>query len=247
MGAYYLDNQGQIYADVAYRLGVIVKQYDSIIAKNHEQNFDSTMSISFLQNLLTIYSEFWKNESYGIPPFWLDPFYHCKTSISENNYFGIEPTMLLENNFVRENQTISTFLTHIRNALSHPTSVATDGGIQSTGYYSLFDQFGRISNYVFIDSPDVKVNNNGTNRPKSFNSLALFNNYKENHQMRKHPFKYEEVNGKIELRNHRIYKVCLSVDQLKKLVIDLSKLIAQPIQKNWNGNDFNLNILDHAA
>ncbi|NBW59076.1 MAG: hypothetical protein EBR41_00655 [Crocinitomicaceae bacterium] len=101
MAAYYLDEKGQIYADVAYRLGVIVKQYDCLIENDDEMNFDSTMCISFLQNLLTIYCEYWKNERFGLPAFWRAPLYNKETLISESNYFGIEPSMVIENNIIK--------------------------------------------------------------------------------------------------------------------------------------------------
>jgi hypothetical protein len=247
MAEYYLDKEGQIYADIAYRLGVIVKQYNNHIDDNDANNFDSTLHLTFLQNLLTIYSEMWKNKSYGLPSIWSTPLYNCETLITNSNFYGIEPKLVLVNNFVRETETILSFLTHVRNALSHPTSVATGSAIQSTGYYSLSDEFGKISKYVFIDSPDVKVSRNGLNRAKIFNSKEDFNAFKGRNEMKQHPFSCEEVNGKFELRNHRIYKVCLSVDQLKKLVLNLSKFLAQPIQNNWNGSVFNPNILDYAA
>lgn len=245
MAAYYLDEKGQIYADVAYRLGVIVKQYDYYVEKNNERNFDSTMCLTFLQNLLTIYSEFWRNKKFGLPKIWLDSLYNCETSISENNYFGIEPNMVLETNLIKD-VTMLSFLTHIRNALSHPTSTESNSTVQSTGYYSLSDEFGRISKYVFIDSPDVKVNRDGTNRTLIFDTIEKFNTFKSSDQVKNHPFSYEEVNSKIELRNHRIYKVCLSVEQLKNLTIKLSTILAQPIQKQWDGLIFNEKILDAA-
>ncbi len=247
MAEYYLDSEGQIYADIAYRLGVIVNQYENSIDYRDPNNFDSTLCLTFLQNLLTIYSEMWKNKSFGLPSFWLTPLYDCETHISKENFFGINSQMVLENNFMREPETISSFLTHVRNALSHPTSVSSESVIQSTGYYSLSNELGKISEYVFIDSPDVKVTRHGKNRVKIFNSKEEFLTFKSRNEMKQHPFSCEEVNGKFELRNHRIYKVCFTVDQLKVLVLNLSKLLAQPVQKNWNGAVFNPNILDHAA
>jgi hypothetical protein len=247
MGAYYLDEKGQIYADVAYRLGVIVKQYDSLIENDDEMNFDSTMCVSFLQNLLTIYCEYWKNERYGLPPFWRDPLYNKDTLISASNYFGIEPSMVIENNIIKEKESTFNFLTHLRNALSHPTTITEVTETQSTGYYSKSNSLGRISEYIFIDSPDVKVDNNGRNRPKQFLSLKEFETFLNNQNAKGHPFNYEEVNGKFELRNHRFYKVRLTSSQLKLLVVNLSSLLAQPVQKNWDGRVLNPKILDYAA
>lgn len=246
MAAYYEDHQGQIYADVAYRLGIIVKQYDYHILGDDDMNFDSTMCVSFLQNLLTIYCEYWKNEKYGVPEFWKEPLYNKDTLILTTNYFGIDPSMVIENNIVQENSTFN-FLTHLRNSLSHPTAITANSETQSTGYYSIADNSGRISKYIFIDSPDVKVNQYGKNRPKKFSNFKLYQDFIAISHNKKHPFTYEEINGEFELRNHRVYKVCLSSRQLKMLVVNLSSLLAQPVQKNWDGKVLNPKILDYAA
>lgn len=246
MAAYYLDEKGQIYADVAYRLGVIVKQYDYYVEKNNERNFDSTMCVSFLQNLLTIYCEYWKNERFGLPDFWKGPLYNKETLISATNYFGIDPSMVIENNIVEEKVSTIKFLTHLRNSLSHPTAITANSETQSTGYYSIADNSGRISKYIFIDSPDVKFDQHGKNRPKKFSNFEEFNKFIINPINKKHPFTYEEIDGEFELRNHRVYKVCLSVERLKNLTIKLSTLLAQPIQKQWDGLIFNEKILDAA-
>jgi hypothetical protein len=247
MAAYYEDHQGQIYADVAYRLGVIVEQYDYYIESDNDRNFDSTLCVSFLQNLLTIYCEYWKNESYGLPAIWKEPLFDKNTLISARNYFGIEPSMVIENNIVKEDFTTYNFLTHLRNALSHPTAINANSETQSTGYYSIADTFGRISEYVFIDSQDVKVDKRGRNRTKQFSTLQKFEEFLFGDKAKGHPFSYEEVNGMLELRNHRIYKICLTSRQLKNLVVKLSSLLAQPVQKNWNGKELNPKILEYAA
>ena len=247
MAAYYEDQQGQIYADVAYRLGIIVKQYDYHIEGDDDMNFDSTMCVSFLQNLLTIYCEYWKNEKYGVPEFWKEPLYNKDTLISATNYFGIDPSMVIENNIVNERVSTFNFLTHIRNSLSHPTAITVNSEIQSTGYYSIADNSGRISKYIFIDSQDVKVDKDGKNRQKKFTKIEDYVTFVNNSNNKKHPFNYELINGKFELRNHRVYKVCLTSRQLKMLVVNLSSLLAQPVQKNWNGRVLNPKILDYAA
>ena len=247
MAAYYEDHQGQIYADMAHRLGVIVKQYDYYIDEDDDMNFDSTMCVTFLQNLLTIYCEYWKNEKFGLPAIWREPLYYRDTLISSKNYFGIEPSMVIENNIVKEVVSTFNFLTHLRNALSHPTAINAYSQTQSTGYYSIADSSGRISEYVFIDSQDVKVDRHGRNRPKQFSNIEKFEGFLNGDMANGHPFTFEEVNGMLELRNHRVYKICLTSRQLKNLVVKLSSLLAQPVQKNWNGKELNPKILEYAA
>jgi hypothetical protein len=155
--------------------------------------------------------------------------------------------MVVENNIVAEENSTFNFLLHLRNSLSHPTAITANSEIQSTGYYSIADNSGRISKYIFIDSPDVKVGQNGKNRPKKFSNFKLYEDFITNSNYKKHPFTFEEINGEFELRNHRVYKVCLSSRQLKMLVVNLSSLLAQPVQKNWDGKVLNPKILDYAA
>ena len=74
--------------------------------------------------------------------------YNKDTLISATNYFGIDPSMVIENNIVNERVSTFNFLTHIRNSLSHPTAITVNSEIQSTGYYSIADNSGRISKYI---------------------------------------------------------------------------------------------------
>lgn len=55
MAEYFLEPDGQIYGDVAYRLGKIIHQYENCIEAYDEENFITTLCISSLQSLLTIY------------------------------------------------------------------------------------------------------------------------------------------------------------------------------------------------
>lgn len=241
MAEYYLDKEGQIYADIAYRLGVIVKQYDKYIDGGDPYNFDSTLCLTFLQNLLTINSELFRKGN-GYPLTRENQYFNEDTLVASPNYLSLNPEFIIQNTFVKEQFTVINFLTHLRNSLSHPTSVNKESENQSTGYYTLSDQTGKISSYIFIDSPDVKHN-----RTKTFNNHREFNSYAGGSDKRNHPFTFTEETNKIILGNPRIFKICLTPIQLKKLVLDLSSFLAQPIQKNWNGNDFNPNILDDAA
>ena len=49
---YFRDKDGQIQADIAFRLGRIILQYESISLKP-EQKYESTLYLAVLQNMLT--------------------------------------------------------------------------------------------------------------------------------------------------------------------------------------------------
>jgi len=240
MAEYYLDYQGQIYADMAYRLGVIVKQYDSKVSKEDKSNFDSTLCVTFLQSLLTIYQELFRNGN-GYPITRTDIFYSNKTSILSENCLEIKADWIQRNSFNGEAETVEKFITHLRNALSHPTAINVNSEIMSTGFYAETSLDRKISGYVFVDSPDVNKNN----KAKNFDDINKFENYVK--RFDNYPFEFEIINRKYFIINPRICVVRLSVLDLKNLVLKLSLFLAQPVQMHWNGLLFNDNILEYAA
>jgi hypothetical protein len=62
--------------------------------------------------------------------------------------------------------------------------------------------------------------------------------------------KYLFVN-RSEKYPHSIFKIILTVEELRTLTLALSKFLSQPYQlrwnSSWNGDSFDNNILDHAA
>ena len=88
MAEYYLDEKGQIYGDLAFRLGNIIKQYDTYIENNDPLNFDSSLCICILQNLLTIYDEEFPKWN-GYPISRGDIYYNPKARLSTSNYFKL--------------------------------------------------------------------------------------------------------------------------------------------------------------
>jgi hypothetical protein len=239
MAEYYLDEKGQIYGDLAFRLGNIIKQYDTHIKKQDPLNFDSSLCICILQNLLTIYDEEFPKWN-GYPISRGDIYYNPNTRLSLSNYFNLEKKLIIKNTFGVMDDTVGSFLKHLRNSLSHPTRIARDQANQSTGYYSISDSSQGITGYVFIDSPDIL-----NNSPRSFDNQEKYNIYCRKN--RGFYFENKIVNGKIIISNPRVFKIQLSNDQLKELTLNLAKFIAQPIQKHWDGLLFNDNILEYAA
>jgi hypothetical protein len=144
MAEYFLDEEGQIYGDFAYRLGKIIHQYEHFVEVNDKENFISTLCISSLQSLLTIYIEsFIVNNGY--PCTRQNLIFDSKKSISDNNYFKIENKWVTYNDKFNRGISVFNFLKQMRNALSHPNDMNKR---KSTGYSSR-NINGAVSSYLF--------------------------------------------------------------------------------------------------
>ena len=119
MAEYFLEPKGQIHADLAFRLGKIIEQYDSI-NKSDLFNFDSSLYLCVLQNLLTIYVE--KNNFEDYPLTREFEFYKKNCKIQLKNYFDISVDMVDLDNF-NSVRTVGDFFKTLRNSMSHPTAV----------------------------------------------------------------------------------------------------------------------------
>jgi hypothetical protein len=144
MAEYFLDEEGQIYGDFAYRLGKIIHQYEHFVDINDKENFISTLCISSLQSLLTIYIEsFIVNNGY--PCTRKNFIFDSKKSISDTNYFKIENKWVTYNDKFNRGVSVFNFLKQLRNALSHPNDMNKR---KSTGYSSI-NVNGAVSSYLF--------------------------------------------------------------------------------------------------
>ena len=152
MAEYFLEPDGQIYGDVAYRLGKIIHQYENCIEVDDEENFITTLCISSLQSLLTIYIESYVKYN-GYPCTRENTIFDSKTSISDNNYLKIKNHWVIYNNKFNGGVNVFNFLKQLRNALSHPNSMINN---KSTGYSSK-NIGGIISSYLF-SSYDINYN-----------------------------------------------------------------------------------------
>lgn len=144
MAEYFLEPDGQIYGDVAYRLGKIIHQYENCIEAYDEENFITTLCISSLQSLLTIYIESYVKYN-GYPCTRENTIFDSKTFISENNYLKIKNHWVIINNKFYKGVNVFNFLKQLRNALSHPNIMIDN---KSTGYSSK-NIDGIISSYQF--------------------------------------------------------------------------------------------------
>lgn len=235
---YFRDIDGQIQADIAYRLGRIILQYESL-SLNPKQRFESTLYLAVLQNMLTNCIELLNSLSSRERK----ENFIFNGSIENENIFNLRPNQIIQNTFVEE-MSCEKIIRHIRNALSHPTQLDINSELCSTGYNTIANERNVISEYCFVDSPDTKEN-----RLKIYNqkedALRLIQREKNIPKdimivnTKNGGYKFE-IDGKDYAR---IIKIVLSTNELRNLTLGLCTYLAQPIQTNWNGLTIKLDII----
>jgi len=227
---YFRTETGQIYADIAYRLGRIITQYEKLNLS--EKEFEATLYIAVLQNLLTNCSEHTQGMMQS----------RIFLKDIESVDWGLKESCWVKNTY-KEDRIMKNFIQRLRNAMSHPTEadLRNEGGCLSTGYTTLKDNSGIIKKFKFIDSPDIK-----SNRQMSFSDeekvKAHIKRYKRTFPENIH---YTERGSKyiVTLNSEpfiRISIIELSVEELASVVKNLANYLAQPIQKDWDGKTIKL-------
>lgn len=227
---YFRDPKNQIYADIAFRLGRIVTQYEKMTTD--EEKFEATLYLTVLQNLMTNCNEHVRQMTRGTRR------NSIFNRIISKSIWGISEENLIENTF-SEKHTLQNFITRMRNSVSHPTKIDIDSKYPSTGFTTIKDNSGFIQKFRFINSPDTTHN-----RIKEFSSIEAIENcinrgkdeFPEDISYRKIPENEEKFqlisNGEPFIR---ISIIDLSVKQLGAFVKNLANYLAQPIQENWDG------------
>jgi hypothetical protein len=135
MAKYQKNLNGKIYSDFAYRLGVIVQQYEGFEIKE-EDKFESTLYVCALQSLSAQFCEF-RGEKNTI-------------ASSELPVWGLESAQISK--FPKDREiNLKNVLINIRDALCHP--VADEN-------YLLYDstsENGKISEYEFVRSKNFRI------------------------------------------------------------------------------------------
>jgi len=229
---YFRDPKNQIYADLAYRLGKIINQYEKKVMA--EDKYIATLYIAVLQNLSTNCDEYIKQMTKGIGKDTL-----FKKHFSEAEW-GIDESCWVKNTF-NEERNLKNFINKIRNSVSHPTATDLHAALPSTGYSTIKDGSGIIKKFRFINSPD-----SSKNRPKQFDTEERVKSYIKNNKsqlpddisytekpMSSNKMMYiltsnSEIFGRISI-------IEMTVEQLGVFVKKLTNYLAQPIQINWDG------------
>ncbi|MDP1990659.1 MAG: hypothetical protein Q8K00_06500 [Syntrophales bacterium] len=234
MTEYLRDSNNQIQASLACRIGKIEAQYSKCIESYpKEKRYDVTLHICLLQNLLTSCSELvraMKNNKRK-KSFFAEEFTEASV------FWGLTPKMIVTDTFVREKIVHFDVITHLRDALSHPTILDLASGYISTGYTTIEPIEGEIAQFAFISSPDVRKNH-----PK------YYENKVEAELQLKQPgyplttyvkqVNDPSINYQVWSENApymRVFRIDVPVDCLKTLLVGLSNHLAQPILRDWDG------------
>jgi len=227
---YFRSDDGQIQADIAYRLGRIILQYENI-SLNSNEKFESTLYLTVLQNVLTNCIELLNSLSGRERKKNLI----INSTLEFDNIFGLNSKQIKINTF-EEKLSCDKVIRHIRNAICHPTKIDIESDFCSTGYATITNDKNTIGEYCFISSPDTK-----SNRPKEFinpNERIDFINKQGNFPKEIKVIKTNNGKYKYQLYEKdygRIFKIVLTSSELRKLTLSICNYLAQPIQKHWDG------------
>jgi len=222
---YHRTKTGQIYADIAYRLGRVVIQYERL--NLDEEKFQPSLYIAVLQNLLTNCCE------------------HVRQITRQHNFifqkdietveWGLKKSCWIENKYIEE-WNLENFIKRLRNAVSHPRDILITSDYPSTGYTTIRDNSDMIKKFRFIDSPDTLHNQQRfyrTEREITDYIRRNKNTFPENiHYCNNGLGYFLAINSEPFIR---IAIIDLTVNELASFVKHLANFLAQPIQKNWDG------------
>lgn len=238
MTEYLRDDENQIQADLAQRIGQIAAQYSECIKATpevfpKEKRYDITLNICLLQTLLTSCSELVKamkgNEKKK--SFFAEEF----TSVSA--FWGLTPEMIMKDTFVREKVVHFDVVTHLRDALSHPTIINLENDYLSTGYTTIEPINREIAKFSFISSPDVRKGH-----PKNFGTEleAQLQLRQPGYPPAAYVKSIDNEHRKYQIWSEnaayiRIFQINISPDGLRTLLMGLSNHLSLPIMKTWDG------------
>lgn len=233
---YFRDPKNQIYADIAFRLGRILTQYEKMTTD--EEKFEATLYLTVLQNLMTNSNEYVRQMTKSARRNSI-----FNKEISES-IWEVDDKCWIKHTF-NEKPTLQNFITRIRNSVSHPTNIDVESDFPSTGFTTIKNQSGVIDRFRFINSPDTR-----NNRLKELDEKQVINtiyqrnsNNKRIHEEFPEDISYRKIpknEEKFELISNgepfiRISIIDLSVKQLGLFVKNLANYLAQPIQEDWDG------------
>lgn len=230
---YFRTSNNQIQADFAHRIGKIATVYgESTKTYPSDQIYEATLHICLLQNLLTSCSELIRSMSRQERS---SSFFTAKfTDIP--SLWGLRSSMIEVDTFHRAKTTYEDVISHLRNALSHPTSLDLSSEFPSTGFDSIQPKSGLISTVTFVDSPDVR-----NNRPKVYEQKTEAERASRQRGFPPNVEVREVVNGnraKYQLFQAdeiyvRLFKIDVPVRSLKQFVLGMSDHLSIAAKPEW--------------
>jgi hypothetical protein len=234
---YFRQESSKIPAGFALNAGKLLLQYsafsESLIP---QERYDATLTICILQSLLTNCWELIESMKNHQKQKWLE------TVTDVPGLFEIRRIYVKENTFSSDPNklTYEEFVGHLRNALSHPTYPEK---IPSTGYTTVPDKTGTVSQFRFIDSPWVKrgVILSGACAGKEGKVRQTADSFSNKHQCGKLEVRQNSEGIYQIFREHEnarylpIFEAVLPLESLGELARKLANYLAQPTQENWDG------------
>jgi len=231
---YYRQPNNRIQAGFALNAGKLLVQYQTMMAPlPAASRYEATLVICVFQSLLTNCSELLASMKKGDKASWNEPL----PDISSK--WGLQRKFVTRDNFPAP-LTYKRFISHLRNAVSHPTTPSKEPQLPSTGYTTIPGSSGMIETFRFTESPWVYrgedfrsyVNKKETTVKRS---LDRFNKEYGCHLecSRNSEGLYRAMQDGQPYRPIFIAEIPLA--GLMNIALELANYLAQPTQENWDG------------
>lgn len=234
MGEYYRTDDNQIRAHFAFRVGLLARQYEGLVLNaglKDTATYDGTLTACLLQALLVNTEELRKNmiEEGNLKSLF-------DTKIKDDDSWGIIQCMIRKDSFRKRSFKLKHLVTHLRNALSHPTKIDLKRGDRITTGYTTIPEERLVNRFLFVDAPDIKHNG----QPRSHYREII---EPELSQLKGVTLQREERTDGAEkyilikggAPYFRQFIIEIPLQNLKQLLFQLSLLLAQPMFKEWDG------------
>ncbi len=234
---YFRDEKNRIQAGFALNAGKLLFQYRNTLPQLHpDQRYEATLAVCVLQSLLTNCSELL--EAMGRDRRQKDLWDAVIPDVP--NRWGLKRSFIKQNTFPCE-LTYAIFVSHLRNALSHPTSTEKKQNLPSTGYTTINNGSNVITAFLFTDSPWVDrgdlvsrfLSNDAT---KVEESLKVFKRKNRDDTLRVDRLeggKFTVFSG--DQPYYPVFEAEIPLSSLMEIALELSNYLAQPVQDQWNG------------
>ncbi len=232
-----------IQAEFARRAGDLLRQYEDLTppvgTDEDETRYEGTLTICVLQALLTQCTELLSYLESG-----------NRTREYFNTAVGLEPHPWgLSQGLVVENSlpgslTLKLLLTHLRNAVSHPSFAGPESVFVPTGFTTTGAPGTSINTYRFTDSPWVKDGKRHFrqslpgDREKDVRGLAK--QFDREWGVQDYLGVIQMPNGRFDLARHGevywpLFQIDLPLFELRKLTRELANYLAHKTLSDWDG------------
>ena len=236
MTEYFREPNNIIKAGFALNAGKLLIQYRSLAAGMPEdKRYDVTLLISVTHAILATCDELIKSSSKAVRNVWGAEVYDVP------RLFGLGLSFV-KLNTIPGPLTYEGFVSHLRNALSHPSPDERHPNLPSTGYTTIKEEGTAIIRRVrFTDSPWVRLGKHKADIPAKqleamegrlirFGGGSIVARREVANGKQWRPF----VDGE---RFLPVFVAEFSIDDLYAMTLSLANYLAQPTRLDWDGHD----------